>query len=303
MRKHPSPRRHFVVSVLLAAAAGLLCESALAQGDAETGVWPIERTWTKDEELTYSQWVAELFATQPDDKRRGWRNLAAVLRDKERNSLWGSLGLGEDDISSLSHVKAKADCADVPYTLRAYYAWKRRLPLRYSRCTRGDGRWGPHCRQRHDNRSSAFDHIRDEVARWNAFVSGELVFAVHSGTLRTLPHDETSDFYPLPLSKDAIRPGTVFVDVGSHVLVITGWDDAGPTAIDGHPDGTVTIKRFSEKSFPYYRTLHTGGFKAFRPIAPDLAPLSNAALGPQWSTEQYELGSSDAFYEAVVSLP
>lgn len=269
------------------------------------GVWPVERTWTEAEELAYSQWVATLFAVEPGDSRRGWGNLGQVLRDPGRNLLWGSLGLGEDDPVSGSHVRARADCADVPYVLRAYFAWKRRLPLRYSFCSRGDGRVGPRCVQAKDNRNAAFDHIADPVARWNAFVGQELAPVVHSGTLRTLPEDSESDFYPLPLTRDAILPGSVFVDVGRHVLVVTGWDENGPMAIDGHLDGTVTIKRFTAKSFPYYRTLRTGGFKAFRPIeiwGDELGALSNEELGERLSTEQYELGSVDAFYQKISEL-
>jgi hypothetical protein len=269
------------------------------------GVWPIERTWTEAEEFAYSEWVATLFAVEPGDPRRGWGNLGQALRDPDRNLLWGSLGLGEDDPGSAFHVRARADCADVPYVLRAYYAWKRRLPLRYSLCSRGDGRVGPRCAQAKDNRNSAFDHIEDPVSRWNAFVGQELAPVVHSGTLRTLPEDSESDFYPLPLTRDAILPGSVFVDVGRHVLVVTGWDENGPVAIDGHLDGTVTLKRFTSKSFPYYRTLRTGGFKAFRPIEiwkEELGVLSNEELGERLSTEQYELGSTDAFYEKISEL-
>ena len=31
------------------------------------------------------------------------------------------------------------DCADVPYFLRAYFAFKMGLPFGYAKCTRGDG--------------------------------------------------------------------------------------------------------------------------------------------------------------------
>lgn len=276
-----------------------------ARAQLPSGVWSTDKNWDQNEEHLYSSWIADLFAQPTDEGRRGWGNLGQVLRDPQRNRLWGSLGLDEDNPASASHVRARADCADVPYTLRAYFAWKRGLPFRYSRCTRGDGRVGPHCAEVRDNSSQAWDHIENKIDRFNAFIARELVATVHSGTLRTLPEVDDSDFYPLPLTRNAIRPGTVFVDVGSHVLVVTGWDEDGPTAVDGHPDGTVTLKRFSPDTFPYYRTLRTGGFKAFRPIAVhdgEIIPLPNAKLGQQHSAAQYGLRPSTQFYEIVDRL-
>jgi len=267
-----------------------------------TGVWAIEREWSPEWEDDYSAWVEALFARAPADATRGWRPLDQAFRDPSRNLLYGALGLGEDDPKSKIRVRARADCGDVPYMLRAYFAWKRGLPLRYSRCTRGNGLVGPRCGPAEDNLTDAFDAIRDPVARFNAFLGGRLAGAVHSGTLRTLPEDDGSDFYPLPLARRFIRPGDVFVDVGSHVLVVVQWNEEGLFAVDGHPDGSLSRKRFSPRAFPYYPGTRTGGFKAFRPLvmrAGHPLPQPNSAMGAAFSLSQYGLSSAGDYYRAL----
>ena len=39
----------------------------------------------------------------------------------------------------------RPDCADLPYFLRAYFAFKMGLPYGFSKCSRGGGGKGPHC--------------------------------------------------------------------------------------------------------------------------------------------------------------
>ena len=41
----------------------------------------------------------------------------------------------------------RPDCADLPYFLRAYFAFKMGLPFGYSKCTRGGGGEAPKCPQ------------------------------------------------------------------------------------------------------------------------------------------------------------
>ncbi|WP_457825214.1 hypothetical protein, partial [Staphylococcus aureus] len=65
-----------------------------------------------------------------------------VLRDRSRNFLFNHLGLREDE----KGLVIKPDCADFPYFLRAYFAFKLGLPFGYAKCTRGTGR-PPRCPQ------------------------------------------------------------------------------------------------------------------------------------------------------------
>ncbi len=266
-----------------------------------TGVWRIRRGWHDGWERVFSAWIAHLFrplAGQPS----GWRPLHRVLRLPRRNLLHDRLGHREDDYTSRVKVQAWADCGDTPYQLRAYFAWKMGLPFRYRRCSRGNSIRGPRCPVRRDNTTAEFDRLANPVRRFNAFIRQGLAWWVHSGTLRTLPEDEGSDFYPIRLARGSIRPGTVFVDVSGHALVVTQWDHRGLFAIDGHPDMSVTRRRFSEKHFRYFRGTRTGGFKAFRPlklVGGHVVPVPNSALRRFFSVEQYRFASRAEFYRRM----
>ena len=83
-------------------------------------------------ENLFSAWIEKLFDA-PLDKEPSWPALYNVLRDKSRNMLFNSLGLGEDEIP----MALKPDCTDMVYYLRAYFAFKVGLPFGYSRCSRG----------------------------------------------------------------------------------------------------------------------------------------------------------------------
>ena len=66
-----------------------------------------------------------------------------MMRDRSRNLLFNHLGLGEDEMKMV----LRPDCADLPYFLRAYFAFKMGLPFGFSKCTRGGGGKPPHCPQ------------------------------------------------------------------------------------------------------------------------------------------------------------
>ena len=101
-------------------------------GPTAGSVWPVRNAWNRATENLYSAWIEKLFeariAEQPS-----WPALHEVLRDRSRNFLFNHLGLGEDQ----SGLVIRPDCADLPYFLRAYFAFKMGLPFGYSKCTRG----------------------------------------------------------------------------------------------------------------------------------------------------------------------
>ena len=278
--------------------------------------WPVARAWSATLEDLYSVWVARLFAV-PEDFHGGWHRLHAVFRDTERNVLHDALGWGEDGTAAAarggpSAIRARADCGDLPYTLRAYFAWKFGLPFRFQRCNRRNALLGAECYEERSNLTDRFASVGDPVERFNRFLETWVAPGVHSATPRTLPEDDTSDFYPVEMSRAALRPGTVYVWPHGHLLVISDWheDPVGGlslVAVDGHPDGTVTFKRFSPKNFPYLPGLRTAGFKAFRPVVAegaDVRPVDDArrvglATGLPFSEEQYRFRRSADFYRAV----
>ena len=78
---------------------------------------------------------------------------------------------------------------------------------------------------------------------------------VHSGSARTDAADNNTDYYPVPLKQETLRPGTVYADPYGHVLMIVrrvpqSASAAGAIlAVDGQPDGTVARKRFWRGNF------------------------------------------------------
>lgn len=211
--------------------------------------WPAVNLWSQHAEQEYAQFVARL--GQAVAARR-CRTLDACLRSKESNSLfdpWTDLSLDLD-----------VDCGDLPYVLRGYFAFKRRLPFGFVCEVRGVG---PHVRYMSDVTPARF-------CQWNQYGSPRtalrrMIGQVHSGMYRMAPEVETADFYPIEMSRAAVGPGTVYYDPNGHVLVVAEVRADGTVYLmDGHPDGSLTWKRFGEALALGGRG-QGGGFKNFRP--------------------------------------
>jgi hypothetical protein len=139
---------------------------------------------------------------------------------------------------------------------------------------------------------------------------------VQSGSVRVSGNDDNTDFYMVPLTPQALRPGTVYADPYGHVLMLVQRvpEAANGTpgvflAVDAEPDGTVTRKRFWRGNFLFVHdpALGSPGFKHFRPIMREasgaLRRLSNAeiAKNPQYgdfSLDQTQL-SAEQFYDRM----
>jgi len=262
------------------------------------------REWTQAMEAFYASWIAQLF-DGPAEQELSFRSLEPVLRDPSRNFLHNTLGLNED-----VRLPATPDCADLPYFLRAYFAWKMGLPLAYRACDRGTSGRPPHC-----GIPTLDDRFSNQNISAQAFTqfSRKLFDTVHSGSARTAIRDESTDFYPLEISRNALWPGAVYADPYGHTLIIAKW--IAPTsdhpgillAADAQPDNSVTRKRFWEGNFLFADIAGAGpGFKAFRPILRDegrlhLASnreLSEGAPAGAFSLEQEHLPADD-FYAAM----
>jgi hypothetical protein len=283
-----------------------------AKGDergAGKGVWPVTQDWSRATENLYSAWIEKLF-DDPLDAEPAWRALHEVTRDPERNFLHDHLDLGEDGEHGL---RLEPDCADLPYFLRAYFAWKLGLPFGYSECTRGDGGKPPHCGRWHSNLEASEAH-GPPLERMQAFIEGEVGPAAQSGAGRTPGDDDRTDFYPTSLAQETLRPGTVYADPYGHVLVVvrrlpqTATSGGLLLAVDAQPDGTVARKRYWRGNFLFTHdpSLGSAGFKHVRPVvrADDgLRPLDNVEIQKapaygDFDLEQDEL-KTEEFYDRV----
>jgi hypothetical protein len=265
-------------------------------------VWP-RNSWNRATENLYSAWIEKLFDA-PLDVELSWPALDKVLRDRSRNFLFDYLSLGEDE-----RLILRPDCAKFPYLLRAYFAFKMGLPFGYSTCTRGDLGKPPKC--------SAWFNIQHPALTPASFGEylGTISGAVQSGNGRTTASDDSTDFYPVPLTQETLRPGTIYADPYGHILMLvrrvpqSGGAAGEFLAADAEPDGTVARKLFWRGNFLFAHdpALGSPGFKRFRPIVRDnsgvLRRLTNSeiAKNPQYadfSLEQSRLGVED-FYDRM----
>ena len=181
---------------------------------AANSIWNTEQGWDAGTEELYSAWINALFYDA--DERSSWTALNEVTQMSDRNFLFNYLSLGEDDPTGKTKVLMQPDCADNPFYLRAYFSWKLGLPFGYHLSDRGflggapkTGRWITN-----DSPMGKSNPIQ----KFNSFVR-MVANGVHSGTARTALNDESSDYYPVSLTREALRPGVVFADPYGHTLV------------------------------------------------------------------------------------
>ena len=282
-------------------------------------VWAAVAAWDRGTENLYSAWVQALFDA-PIEEQPSWPVLHDVLRDPARNFLYDHLGLGEDDPARRA-PRINPDCADLPYFLRAYFAFKLGLPFGYSRCTRGGRERPPVCIGWSSSLTTTKVKGGDALGRFSRFLAVDLSNAVQSGGARAPATDDKTDFYPVRLSVETLRPGTIYADPYGHVLMLVRRvaQPAAPPgtaasasglllAVDGQPDGTVARRRFWRGNFLFSddQTLGSPGFKRFRPVvvdngAPRALTNDEIAKSPEWgdlSLEQYQLGV-EGFYDRM----
>ncbi len=275
------------------------------------GVMTSAWRWARDTEHLYAGFVEHLFS-YPRDDNRTFTSLHQLLSDPSRNLLYDHLGLGED-----ARLLLAPDCADLPYMLRAYFAWKLKLPFGFRHCSRGRPSVPPRCGDLET--PDVPTEKADAVSAFRDFVRRTVGSAVHSASGRTAPKDDQTDLYPVALTRRALSPGTVYADPYGHMIVVAKWVPqgiAGQGALlgaDAQPDASMGLRRFWEGNFLFTPdTRDVGaGFKAFRPVlfepeAERMRALDNAELAASpefapYSGEQYTM-TPDGFYKGMDEL-
>ena len=266
------------------------------------------KEWNLAAEAFYSAWIETLFGAPPEENL-SFNSLQPVLRNAERNFLHNYLGLNED-----SNLPLTPDCADLPYTLRTYFAWKVGLPVAFRACGRGSAKVPPRC-----GAPTIMSEFTRGISSQSSFTkfSRRLVDTVHSGSARTGLADESTDLYPVPMNRETLWPGTVYADPYGHILVLAEWvpqtaDNPGMLlAVDAQPDNSVTRKRVWEGTMLFANTANAGpGFKAFRPLIQTASgqwrvlnndELSDHAEFTAYSLEQAQF-TPDDFYARLAKL-
>ena len=143
------------------------------------------------------------------------------------------------------------------------------------------------------------------VPGFGFYVGRTVADGVQSGNGRTSASDDDTDYYPVTLKEETLRPGTIYADPYGHVLVlakrIPQSDSAAGIflAVDAQPDGTVARKRFWRGNFLFAQdpSLGSPGFKRFRPIVREkgaLWRLTNAEIAKNPQYGDFSLEQSQA---------
>ncbi|MEM9691282.1 MAG: NlpC/P60 family protein [Myxococcota bacterium] len=279
------------------------------QQAAGSSVWRPRNDWDRGYEGLYALFVEKLFDHPLDD--RTWPNLTELLADPAHNLLFDYLGQGEDS----QPLSLKPDCADLPYFVRGYFSWKMRLPFAFRRCNRGIQGKAPFCDRDLESPLEG-EEVRTEAQAFHQFARRRIADTVHSGSGRTGPDDERTDYYPVGLDRRSIHPGTIFADPYGHLFIVAKWlpQPLGGfgqlIGADAQPDGTIGRRRFWPGSFLFDpdTTRAGAGFKAFRPLryrGGRLRPVANAEIASTglaaFSRDQYR-GTAQDFYNRLETL-
>ncbi|WP_425410787.1 hypothetical protein [Hyphococcus sp.] len=274
-----------------ALAAGLAAvNNASASGvpDAiNTGVrWEVYKShWSEQDEAGYSAFVQ------------------AIGRSK-CSSLDSCLKSDANPYRSSVDPDLPGDCADMAYVLRAYYAWKNGLPFSYQNAMRtANGKREDLRYSTGGNAVAGRRQILNYVSNAPAFIArigGEVstaMFRTHPEKGGGRSHD---DFYPVAISREAVKPGVLAYDIFGHVGIVYDVLENGRVLIvASHPDNSVTRTAYGP-NFMRSKPELGAGLKAWRPIYVDgaekdsdgsllggkLRAKENAAL-KTFSMEQY----------------
>lgn len=211
--------------------------------------------------IRYDRWTAE--------DERGYGEFIAAIGNADCHTVNDCLHSPANPFraSDPEGIYFHSDCADLPYVLRAYYAWKRGLPFSYVSevVPRGYSRDIRYTRngnavvERHDVLSNTIsgyellEEVRDTVS---------------SATFRIHPDldDPPPDFYSPKIAPESIRPGTMIYDPNGHVGIVFDVDSNGVVRyIDAHPDNGLTRGYYDER-FMRSRPGMGAGFKNWRPM-------------------------------------
>ena len=207
--------------------------------------------WSTVDEHDYDQFIAEL-------GKSDCSTVDACLHDPH-NPYRGS---------DAPDIVFRSDCADLPYVLRFYFAWKRGLPFSY------EGDVSPRGAANDLRYDFMGNEVSDRVDLHSGAQSGydlinQIREAISSASYRIHPDIELpyeSDHYSVAIRPGAIHPGTIIYDPNGHLATVYATQPDGRIRyIDAHPNSTVT-RGFYDLEFVRAYPGMGAGFKNWRPI-------------------------------------
>lgn len=212
--------------------------------------------------VRYDRW------TEADE--RGFGEFIQGIADSTCNTVNACLkGKGNPfRASDPAWLSFRSDCADLPYYLRAYYAWKRGLPFSYEAAVEPRGytrdiRYTAHGNMVVERRDVLTDSITGPVLldTMRDIVSSAM-YRIHPDLDTPLPPDH----YSVRLDPKAIKPGTIIYDPNGHLATIYRVEPDGRILfIDAHPDNSLTRETY-DRRFVRSSPGMGAGFKNWRPL-------------------------------------
>ena len=249
-------------------------------------VWKVYKThWDAKDEEGYSAFVQAIGRSRCASLDSCLKDDANPYRSPDDPDLYG-------------------DCADMAYTLRAYYAWKNGLTFSFQNSMRTADRSRQDLRySQNGNVVTSRRAIRNITSDAHAFlksIPGQVSTAMFRTNPETGARHSHDDFYPVAINREAVRPGVIAYDIYGHVgIVYEILDDGRVLIIAAHPDQSVTRSAYGA-NFLRAKPGLGAGLKGWRPIRVEgastnadgslnggrLKAASNAEI-PYFSLEQY----------------
>jgi hypothetical protein len=267
---------------LVVSALFLVLQPATAAAQSATTYRILREAWSEADERGYSEFVRAIGNAQ-------CRTIDQCLKNPANP-------FARSDPPGIAY---RADCADLPYFLRAYYAWKRGLPFSYISAVSPKGNTSDIRYTRFGNDiASRRDILTGTTSGPDLLVN--LRDTISSAMYRLHPDMENTDLYPVRIDRKAIRAGSVLYDPNGHLAVVYRVEDDGRILyMDSHPDNSLTRGTYGRK-FVRSSPGMGAGFKNWRPaklvnavkstdgtyLGGRVVFAANAEL-PDYSTEQF----------------
>jgi hypothetical protein len=193
------------------------------------------------------------------------------------------VGIGQSDCSTLDAclhstanpfrdtdkpgVMFQSDCAELPYILRFYFAWKRGLPFSFESAV--SARSGATRDLRYSRNGNKVTERFDVPNGADGYrIIERLRGEISSASYRVHPDLESPlepDLYAPAITPASIRPGTIVYDPAGHVGVVFDIDAKGRVHFfDAHTDFSLTQMTYDLR-FTRMKPSVGAGFKNWRP--------------------------------------
>lgn len=266
---------------------------------AYVGQWPLKKTqWDWSDEEGYSNFVTAL-------GRSGCTTIDGCIRSDANPFKYTD--------PSKDEFRFWSDCADFPFFLRSYYAWKNGLPFVYSsgmnalplttdqRASIASGAETAQKDVRYSwngNKASAYHLLPDLINGTNYFkMHTEIQNSVHTASYRVDPTSDYSELYAPAIRRGSIRPGTAVYDPQGHVGVVYEITADGQVMVfDAQVDMKSISPRRPYSSDHYQRSkmAHGAWFQNFRPIQ---------ILGAQYDSWSGTYSGGTAYLASNAQIP